>query len=117
MNIESLLNHCLAKDVVTESFPFDETTLVFKVAGKVFAICGIDPFESVNLKCDPIKAIELRELHAEIKPGYHMNKKHWNTISIKGDLSDQFIFELVDESYNLVVENLSKKVKEKILGK
>lgn len=114
MNIESLRDYCLAKKAVSESFPFDETTLVFKVSGKVFAICGIDPFEGVNLKCEPEKAIELRERYPEIKPGYHMNKIHWNTVNVKGQLSDQLIFDLIDESYRLIVAKLPKKIKEEM---
>ena len=106
MNIESFRAYCLAKNGVTEEFPFDEQTLVFKVMGKIFALADVDLFESVNLKCDPERAIELREQHPEIIPGYHMNKKHWNTVAMSGALADTFLKELIDHSYELVVAKL-----------
>ena len=112
MNIEEFRNFCMAKPGVTEGFPFDETVLVFKVMNKMFALTDIDLFESANLKCDPDRAEELREKYADIKPGYHMNKKHWNTVMMDGSVSDQLIYELIDHSYELVVEGLPKKVKE-----
>lgn len=115
MNIEQFRDYCLAKEAVTESFPFNETTLVFKVYGKMFALCGIDPFESTNLKCDPERAIELREKFNAIKPGYHMNKVHWNTIRFHEDLADQEILKLVDHSYELVSNSMSKNQKLKWL--
>lgn len=76
MNIEQFRNYCLSLPETTEGFPFGETALVFKVAGKMYALCDVEGFKSINLKCDPVKAIELREYHPEVKPGYHMNKKH-----------------------------------------
>lgn len=116
MNIEEFRAYCLSKKHVTETFPFDEVTLVFKVAEKMFALTGLESEEfKVNLKCNPEKAISLREEHEEIQPGYHMNKKHWNTVSFEGTLSDTFLKELIDHSYTLVVESLSKK-KQKELG-
>ncbi len=116
MNIEEFRTYCLSKKQVTETFPFDEVTLVFKVAEKMFALTGLESEEfTVNLKCDPERAIELREEYEEVQPGYHMSKKHWNTVSFEGMLSDTFLKELIDHSYTLVVESFSKK-KQKELG-
>ena len=109
MNIEELRAYCIAKPGVTEDFPFDETTLVFKVMDKLFALTDLEGNLSVNLKCTPEKAIELRELHSCVLPGYHMNKKHWNTVLVDGTVSDQQVREWIDHSYELVVEKLSKK--------
>ncbi len=110
MNIEEFRNYCLSKKGVEESFPFDEETLVFKVMGKMFALAGLE-YENleVNLKCDPGRAIELREEYGEVRPGYHMNKKHWNTVAFEGSLDDSFLKELIDHSYDLVVKGLRKK--------
>ncbi len=115
MNIETFRDYCLAKPGTTESFPFDETTLVFKVMGKIFAITGIETFASINLKCDPDKAIELREEYLAIRPGYHMSKKHWNTVDMDGSLSQSLINELIDHSYEMVVKGLSKKAQSELL--
>ena len=112
MNIEDYRNYCITKPGVTEGFPFDKKTLVFKVMNKMFALTGVEHFTSVNLKCEPEYAIELRELYASIQPGYHMSKKHWNTINIEGDVTDQLIYELIDLSYNLVIKGLTKNLKE-----
>lgn len=109
MNIEEYHNYCLSKAGVTEEFPFDEETLVFKVMGKMFALTDVDHFVSINLKCDPERAIELREIYSGILPGYHMSKKHWNTVMIDGSVDDQLLIELIDHSYNLVVAGLPKK--------
>lgn len=111
MDIESFRNFCLLKKGVTEEFPFDEETLVFKVMGKIFALTDVDLFKSINLKCDPEWTIELREKYAAILPGYHMNKKHWNTVTIDGSLSDAIIRKLINHSYDLVVEKLPKVMK------
>ncbi|VXD12168.1 MmcQ/YjbR family DNA-binding protein [Marinoscillum sp. 108] len=111
MNIEDLRNHCIVKPGVTEEFPFDADTLVFKVMGKMFALANVEDFVSVNLKCDPEKAIRLREEFEDVLPGYHMNKKHWNTVMAVGILSDQQIREWVDDSYDLVVSGLPAKLK------
>ena len=111
MNIEELRDYCLAKPYVTESFPFDEVTLVFKVAGKMFALTGLEKIPpSVNLKCDPEKSLELQEIYDSVKPGYHMNKKHWITVSFL-DLKTSFLHELIDHSYDLVVKSLTKKLR------
>lgn len=111
MNLEVLRSYCLQKKAVTEEFPFDEETLVFKVAGKMFCLTNIDHFESINLKCDPELAIEWREKYEAVQPGYHMNKKHWNTVIIDGSVPDKRILEWVDHSYALVVDSLPKKTK------
>lgn len=110
MDIEYLRDYCLNKKQITESTPFDFNTLVFKVDTKMFCLCDIDLFESVNLKCDPQKAINLREKFAGINPGYHMNKKHWNTVDINKDVPDSLILKMIDESYLLVIKSLPKKV-------
>lgn len=114
MHIEAFYNYCLSFPGTSESFPFDKKTLVFKVKGKIFALTDIDEFESINLKCEPSKALELRALYEEIQPGYHMNKKHWNTVNTKGSLEDEFLFELIRHSYNLVVDKLPKKERKKL---
>ncbi|WP_196885468.1 MmcQ/YjbR family DNA-binding protein [Aureivirga sp. CE67] len=115
MNIEALREYCIGKPNVSEGFPFDEKTLVFKVAGKVFAITTLDEYPmKVNLKCDPEKAIEYRETYDEITSGYHMNKKHWNTIDFEGKLSNEFLKHLIDHSYDSVILGLTKKEKQEL---
>ncbi|MDD3458271.1 MAG: MmcQ/YjbR family DNA-binding protein [Weeksellaceae bacterium] len=110
MNVEEFRDYCLHKMAVTEEFPFGEETMVFKVAGKIFALCGLDETEmQVNLKCEPDYAEWLREKHSEIRPGKHMNKKHWNTVFFQGNLSDQLLRELIDHSYQQVVQSIPKK--------
>ena len=111
MNIEALRDYCLKKEGVTESFPFDESTLVFKVMNKMFALTGLEGPFSINLKCAPLKAIDLREEFAAVMPGYHMNKRHWNTILIDGSIEDDTIYQWIDDSYHLVVISLPKKVR------
>jgi predicted DNA-binding protein (MmcQ/YjbR family) len=111
MFLDDVRNHCLQKTGVTEGFPFDKNTLVFKVFGKMFALMGVDVFDSLNLKCDPEKAIELRETYQGVQPGYHMNKKHWNTVLLNEDVSDKLLLELIDHSYELVYASLPKKVR------
>lgn len=112
MNIEEFRDYCLSKKGVAESFPFDEVTLVFKVMDKMFALIGLDNNPAkANLKCDPEKSIELREKYPDlILPGYHMNKKHWNTVEIEGNLPHELVIELIDHSYDLVVKGLTKKL-------
>ena len=114
MNIEELREYCMAKKGVTESFPFDETTLVFKVAGKMFCLTDLVDDFSINLKNDPEKNMELREQFPAVKPGYHMNKQHWNTVQVDGSISDEMLKQLVDESYWLIVEKLPKKIREEL---
>lgn len=101
-------------DGATEGFPFDKNTLAFKVMGKIFALTNVETFEGINLKCDPVKAATLRDLYPEVKPGYHMNKKHWNTIDPNGYLSDVLIKEWIKDSYDLVVESLPRKEQKKL---
>ena len=113
MHLDELREYCLAKPATTESLPFGPDTLVFKVANKMFALTGLDETDlRVNLKCDPDYAAELRERYEEIKPGWHMNKKHWNTVYIEdGSLRDDFIRKLIDHSYDLIVQSLTKKAR------
>jgi len=108
MNVEQFRNYCLKKKGVTEEFPFGPETLAYKVMGKLFALAGIDNFESINLKCDPEEAVLLREKYDAIQPGYHMNKKHWNTVMLDGSLTDKLVYKLIDDSYNLVAAGLTK---------
>ena len=116
MDIEQFRDYCLRKKGVTEEFPFDEVTLVLKVMGKMFALVGLDnDAHTVNLKCNPEYAIELREEFSDdIFPGYHMSKLHWNTVCYSGGLKDTFVKELVNHSYDLVVSGLTKKLKEEL---
>lgn len=102
MDIESLREYCLSLPDVSESFPFDETTLVFKVKGKMFLLTDLEGQLSMNVKCDPEKAVELREQFTSVKPGYHMNKKHWNTVIIDGSVPDKVLIDWINESYHLV---------------
>ena len=112
MNIEQLRDYCLSKKTVEETLPFGPDTLVYKVAGKVFLLTGLNEEQlSFNVKCDPDKAIELREQFPCVLPGYHMNKKHWNTIIVDGSVSTQQLKEWIDHSYDLVVESLPKKTR------
>ena len=116
MNLEKFRLHCLGKNGATEDFPFDETTLVFRIAGKIFAMTDVEGIPlSFNLKCDPERSVELREAYSCITPGYHMDKKHWLTVKPDGSISDKLIYELIDHSYNLVVQKLKKTDKEKLL--
>ncbi len=114
MNVEEFREYCITKKGVTESFPFDETTLVLKVMEKMFALANLDGPFNINLKCDPEKAIEIREKYDSVKPGYHMNKQHWNTIEMDGSIPLKTILEWIDDSYDLVVSKLPK-VKQKEL--
>ena len=110
MNLDALRDYCLSKENVSEDFPFNESTLVFKVNGKMFALVDIEVFDGINLKCDPEKAMELREQYAAVQPGYHMNKKHWNTIVFDGSIPDRLLKQWIDHSYELVgVKPLSKR--------
>jgi len=116
MDIETLRDYCLAKKEVTEGFPFGETTLVFKVKGKMFLLAALD--EAVlqfNVKCDPEKAIEWREQYEAVQPGYHMNKKMWNTVVVDGSIPAKVLRGMIDDSYQLVVQSLPKKSQEGLL--
>ena len=114
MNIQQLYEFCLAKKGVTEHFPFDEDTLVFKVGGKMFALTSLKDWEkgtpSINLKCDPERALELRAEYQSIKPGYHMSKIHWNTVTFDGDVPDKMIRDFITDSYDLILKSLTKKI-------
>jgi predicted DNA-binding protein (MmcQ/YjbR family) len=111
MNIEEFRNYCLNKKGVTESFPFGEDTLVFKLMGKMFALASLDGELSVNLKCNPDLAIELREQYSAVTSGYHMNKVHWNSI-ICNEVPTKKLQEWIDHSYDLVLNSLTKKLKD-----
>jgi predicted DNA-binding protein (MmcQ/YjbR family) len=115
MDLEAIRNYCLEKKNSTESLPFGETTLVFKVSGKIFLLIGLDnqPLQ-FNVKCDPDMAAELRETYSSVIPAFHMNKKHWNTIIVNGQLSTKQIREMIDGSYDLVVKSLPVKVRKKL---
>jgi predicted DNA-binding protein (MmcQ/YjbR family) len=119
MNLETYYQYCLSKKGATEHFPFDEDTLVFKVGGKLFALSSLSSWEkgtpTINLKCDPDRAQELRAQYDDIQPGYHMSKIHWNTIKVNKEVSDALIRELIDHSYDLVFKSLTKKIQIEIL--
>jgi predicted DNA-binding protein (MmcQ/YjbR family) len=102
MNIEILREYCLSKKDVKESFPFGDDTLVFKRSDKIFLLANLDGDPSVNIKCDPSLAIELRERYSSVVPGYHMNKKHWNTVMLDGSIPDGEVFKWIDHSYDIV---------------
>ncbi|HEY8929676.1 MAG TPA: MmcQ/YjbR family DNA-binding protein [Mucilaginibacter sp.] len=110
MNIEELREYCLQKPAVTEGLPFGEDTLVFKVAGKMFLLIGMSEADRFNVKCDPELAVELREKYTEVQPGYHMNKKMWNTVYMTGSLTQKQLREMIDHSYDEVVKGLPKKI-------
>lgn len=115
MNIEQIREYCIKKKGVTEEFPFDEDTLVFKVMGKIFLLASLETVPlQINLKCDPEKTIELREEYEAVQPGYHMNKKHWNTVIIDGSIPANKIFDWIKDSYNLVVNSFSLKLKNEL---
>ena len=117
MDIETLREYCLLKKAVEEGFPFGEDTLVFKAGGKIFLLTGLEsnPLQ-FNVKCDPEKALELREQYSAVQPGYHMNKKHWNTVVADGSLSNALLKEMIDDSYDLIVQSLPKNVRDQILN-
>lgn len=114
MNIEEFREYCLTKKAVTEHFPFDEVTLVFKVMGKMFTLTSLDTEFRINLKCDPEKAVELREKYPCVHPGYHMNKQHWNTIIIDGSVNDSTLKDWIDHSYDIIVKKLPKKTQNEL---
>jgi predicted DNA-binding protein (MmcQ/YjbR family) len=118
MNLEEYYEYCLSKKGVTEHFPFDQDTLVFKVGGKMFALSSLKQWElghpSVNLKCDPEVAKEWRIQFDAIQPGYHMNKMHWNTVAVNTEIKDSFMKEMIDVSYSLVFSSLTKKIQKEL---
>lgn len=111
MNIESVRNYCLSLPHATEDFPFDETTLAFRIGGKIFAMIDLENTEWFVLKCEPDYAIELRDRYSEITGAWHMNKKHWNQLNLFGSLTDALICELIFHSYNEVVKKMPRKLK------
>ncbi|MEO6130718.1 MAG: MmcQ/YjbR family DNA-binding protein [Saprospiraceae bacterium] len=117
MNIETFRKHCMSLQGVEETLPFGPDTLVYKVYGKVFALTGLDEAEfSVNLKCDPDRAIDLRDEYPDaVLPGWHMNKKHWNTVYFEGRIADKLLLELIDHSYKLVISGLPLSLKKQLL--
>jgi len=112
MTLEEIYLFCSAKNGVSEHFPFDTKTLVFKVYGKMFALIDVDTPDSINLKCNPERAPALREQYSAVRPGFHMNHKHWNTVLLNQDVDNHLIKELIDHSYELVYSGLPKKVKD-----
>jgi predicted DNA-binding protein (MmcQ/YjbR family) len=114
VNIEELRDYCLLKPGATEGFPFGEETLVFKTGGKIFLIAGLDDGDRFNVKCDPELAVDLRERYTEVQPGYHMNKKMWNTVLMTGSLTRKQLHEMIDHSYTLIFNSLPKKAREEI---
>ena len=114
MNIETLRDYCLSKSHVEETFPFGPETLVFKVMDKMFLLIGMDQPDRFNVKCDPERAVTLREEYEEVQPGYHMNKTHWNTVFMDGRLSEPQLKEMIDHSYELIVKSLPKSKQEQM---
>lgn len=117
MEVDTARDSCLGYPGVTEGFPFGPGVLVFKVAGKMFALLGLDNEPpTMNLKCDPERALALRAEYRGVVPGYHMNKKLWNTVTLRGDVPDALILDLIQHSYDLVVANLPKKTQRALAG-
>ena len=114
MELDKLREFCISKIGVTEEFPFNEDTLVFKVCGKMFCLLNLVPPHRINLKCDPERVMSLIEEFEDITPGYHMNKKHWITVSMSGTLTNKFILGLVKDSYDLVFSKISEKIKKEL---
>ncbi len=114
MNIETLREYCLQKPGTQEAMPFGDDTVVFKVGGKLFLLIGLKEANRFNVKCDPDLAVELREQFAEVQPGFHMNKTHWNTVFIDGNLADKQLMEMIDHSYQLIVKSLPKAIRENL---
>lgn len=111
MNIEYYREFCLSLPHVTEDFPFDKSVLAFRVGGKIFSLSDVDSFEYANLKCDPDRALELREQYSGVRPGYHMNKKHWNSVYSNDDVPDELFLELAKHSYDLIKSSLPASVR------
>ena len=116
MDLEEFREHCLAKRHVTESTPFGDEVLVFKIGGKIFALASLDDVPATaNLKCEPDLALELRDRYEEVRPGYHMNKKHWNTVDLGGSIPPTELRKMIDHSYDLVVASLPRSLRAKLL--
>ncbi len=113
MTREEYREYCLAKKGVTEDFPFDETTVVYKVGGKIFTLAGTD-FKRINIKCQPVEAVILRDIYPSVISGYHMNKQHWNTVIIDGSIKDELIYRWLDDAYDLVAARLTKSQRQSI---
>lgn len=114
MNVEQIREYCLRKKGVTEDFPFDDVCLVIRVKNKMFILIPLDTPDRISLKCDPELAIELREKHPNVKPGYHFNKKYWNSVYFEGG-SEELLYEWIDHSYDEVVKKLTKKAQRELL--
>lgn len=114
MTLDDFKEICLSFKGASEDYPFDDNTLAFKVMDKIFAMTDEENFSGINLKCDPVKAAMLRNLYDEVKPGHHMNKKHWNTVEPEGELDDELLKEWIKDSYSLVVDSLSRKKQKKL---
>jgi predicted DNA-binding protein (MmcQ/YjbR family) len=115
VNFEEIREYCISKPGVTESFPFNDTALVFKVSGKMFALLDLsENSRGITLKCDPELANELREQHPEVTPAWHFNKQHWNGVDLQGGIGDDPLKEWIDHSYKLVVQGLKKKDREEL---
>jgi len=118
VELESFREYCLKKPHTTEGMPFGDTVVVFKVAGKMFALAALDEIPvTVNLKCDPDRALDLRDRYEQVQPGYHINKKHWNTVEIDSGVPDLELRKMIDDSYELVVQSLPKAAREKLVRK
>jgi len=115
MNAEDIRNYCVKKPEVTESLPFNDTALVFKVNGKMFVLLDLEGELRISLKCDPAKAIDIRERYSSVIPGYHMNKRLWNTIYIDGTIDEYLIFQWIDDSYRLVIEKMPFSERKRLL--
>jgi predicted DNA-binding protein (MmcQ/YjbR family) len=117
VDLEQFREYCLAKADATEDMPFGEGVLVFRVAGKMFALAALDELPpTANLKCDPDMALELRDRHEQVRPGYHMNKRHWNTVEIAGGIPPAELRRMIDHSYDLIANSLPKRAREKLKG-
>lgn len=114
MNVEETRDYCLSKPLAVECLPFDDTALVFKVDGKMFALLDLEFGKSINLKCNPELAVELREQYNDVFPGWHMNKKHWNTVMLESQAGDEAVRSWIDHSYDLVVASLSAKRRQEL---
>jgi predicted DNA-binding protein (MmcQ/YjbR family) len=114
MKIQDFIDYCSGKKGAVKDFPFDDETLVMKVQGKMFALINLTPPHSANLKCDPVYAIALRQKFNGVKDGYHMDKRHWNTVDLEGDVPDQEFYEMIDDSYNLVVKGLTRSQRDEL---
>jgi len=114
MDMETLHEYCMSKPGTTAGFPFGETVLVYKVGNKMYLLASLNDGDRMNVKCDPEKAIELREQYSEVQPGYHMNKANWNTVFLNGSLTHKQIIEMIDESYQLIAASLPRKIQAEI---